>query len=216
MVYLFQGGRFDWTTLNYIFQNRVYRPSIQVWVSQDPLDFAAGPNWYEFAGNNPTNMTDPSGLVQLRWKLAKGVKELACAPGQQNTLIATATDEKGNVFELWCNGEFYGILRQKGQQPLYFGACIVFRGQNIWYVEYDKKAFKKFRWFNIKPKPGEDARKGIAGAHGRLNIPAGSTAAMDEASELEALTAARQHLAVRNENKLEWFDDSKNTKLGIK
>lgn len=63
MSYLFQGGRYDVAIGNYRFGAREYRPSIQVWVSPDPLGFAAGPNLYEYVGNNPTNRVDPAGLA---------------------------------------------------------------------------------------------------------------------------------------------------------
>ncbi|MFO0852423.1 MAG: RHS repeat-associated core domain-containing protein [Gemmataceae bacterium] len=42
---------------------RVYDPGAGRWLSEDPAGFAAGdPNLYRYAGNSPTNATDPSGL----------------------------------------------------------------------------------------------------------------------------------------------------------
>jgi RHS repeat-associated protein len=61
--WLFQDGRFDATTGNAIFENRIYRPSLQTWLSIDPIGFAGGTvDLYQMEGNNPVNGTDPSGL----------------------------------------------------------------------------------------------------------------------------------------------------------
>jgi hypothetical protein len=43
-----------------------FDPSIGRWVSEDPIGFtAADPNLYRYNGNNPTNATDPSGLLEV-------------------------------------------------------------------------------------------------------------------------------------------------------
>src|SRR6202453_1026753 len=42
---------------------RDYDPQLERWMEMDPLGIAAGdPNYYRYAGDNPTNATDPSGL----------------------------------------------------------------------------------------------------------------------------------------------------------
>jgi RHS repeat-associated protein len=42
---------------------RYYNPATGTWMSQDPLGFAAGdPNLTRYVGNDPPNVTDPSGL----------------------------------------------------------------------------------------------------------------------------------------------------------
>ena len=62
-LYLFQGERHDWTAADDNFYGRVYRASLQIFISPDPEGFAAGfSNFYLFVGNNPVNLTDPSGL----------------------------------------------------------------------------------------------------------------------------------------------------------
>jgi RHS repeat-associated protein len=42
--------------------HRAYDPVLGRWLSQDPIGFEAGPNFYTYALNNPTNWTDPFGL----------------------------------------------------------------------------------------------------------------------------------------------------------
>lgn len=43
-----------------------YDPSTGQWISQDPIEFDAGdPNLYRYVGNDPTDATDPSGLIDM-------------------------------------------------------------------------------------------------------------------------------------------------------
>jgi len=65
MNYLFQGMRYDSTSGLYETQHRWYSPTLQRWVSLDPIRFAGGDiDLYRFVRNNPENATDPNGL---RW-----------------------------------------------------------------------------------------------------------------------------------------------------
>lgn len=44
----------------------MYDPTIGIWLQEDPIGFEAGDmNLRRYVGNNPTNNTDPSGLVHL-------------------------------------------------------------------------------------------------------------------------------------------------------
>lgn len=46
----------------YYYRGRYYHPSLQRFISEDPIEFAAGdPNLFAYAYNNPTNFRDPSG-----------------------------------------------------------------------------------------------------------------------------------------------------------
>jgi RHS repeat-associated protein len=49
------------TGMNY-YRARYYGPSIGRFVSEDPIHFMAGVNFYTYTGNSPTGRTDPSGL----------------------------------------------------------------------------------------------------------------------------------------------------------
>ncbi|GIW85436.1 MAG: hypothetical protein KatS3mg107_1096 [Gemmataceae bacterium] len=63
-LYLHQGGRYDATSGLYHFRFRDYSPILGRWTSLDPLSYAAGDvNLVRYVGNNPTNKTDPSGLL---------------------------------------------------------------------------------------------------------------------------------------------------------
>jgi RHS repeat-associated protein len=63
----------DWDTGLIYLQARVYDPSISQFLTRDPLDAEAGQS-YEYAGDNPINFADPSGLddAQMGEKGAQG------------------------------------------------------------------------------------------------------------------------------------------------
>jgi RHS repeat-associated protein len=63
--YGFTGREFDSVTGLQYNRERYYNPATGKWTSEDPLSFGAGDgNLYRYVGNNPTNATDPSGLVE--------------------------------------------------------------------------------------------------------------------------------------------------------
>lgn len=60
--YRYTGRRFDDETGLYHNRARYYDPDIARFISQDPLGLEAGINPYAYAGNDPVNARDPSGL----------------------------------------------------------------------------------------------------------------------------------------------------------
>jgi RHS repeat-associated protein len=61
--YLFAGMEWDSSTGLYHTPARYYSPSLQRFLSEDPMGFAGGDvNLFAYAGNDPINNTDPSGL----------------------------------------------------------------------------------------------------------------------------------------------------------
>jgi RHS repeat-associated protein len=55
-------GREDDGTGLYYYRARYYHPGLQRFISEDPAGYSAGDtNLYAYVGNNPTNVTDPSG-----------------------------------------------------------------------------------------------------------------------------------------------------------
>jgi RHS repeat-associated protein len=62
--YLFTGREYDPETGLYYYRARYYSPSIGIFISQDPLSFAAGDaNLTRYVGNMPTMFSDPFGLM---------------------------------------------------------------------------------------------------------------------------------------------------------
>jgi RHS repeat-associated protein len=89
VAYSYAGYRFDPTTGLYYADSsaREYDADTGTWISQDPSGLSAGPNPFEYAGNSPTNATDPSGLFAGEWGTsliageAKGVPPAAAISG---------------------------------------------------------------------------------------------------------------------------------------
>jgi RHS repeat-associated protein len=75
--YQYAAGEYDADTGLVHVGRRYYFPTIGRWGAEDPWKFRAGdPDLYRYVGNNPTNRTDPSGLVagETRSGLEQGVK----------------------------------------------------------------------------------------------------------------------------------------------
>jgi RHS repeat-associated protein len=52
----------DTERANNYYRARYYDPKIGRFISEDPIGFDGGINFYAYVGNNPANWTDPSGL----------------------------------------------------------------------------------------------------------------------------------------------------------
>lgn len=60
--YAFTGREWDPETRLYYYRARYYDAKIGRFISEDPIGLLGGLNLYQYAGNNPVNFTDPSGL----------------------------------------------------------------------------------------------------------------------------------------------------------
>jgi RHS repeat-associated protein len=59
--FAYTGRELDATGL-YFNRARYYNPSLQRFISEDPIGFNGGINFYAYTANSPTNLTDPFGL----------------------------------------------------------------------------------------------------------------------------------------------------------
>lgn len=59
--YRYTGREFDSETGSYYYRARYYDPQIGRFISEDPIGFDAGPNFYRYVLNNPVRFTDPLG-----------------------------------------------------------------------------------------------------------------------------------------------------------
>ena len=59
----YTGREEDPDTGIYYYRARYYDPSLGRFISEDPLGFEAGVNFYAYVNNNPINASDPSGLA---------------------------------------------------------------------------------------------------------------------------------------------------------
>jgi len=59
---LYTGREYDRETKLYYYRARYYDPESGRFISEDPLGFEAGVNFYAYVNNNPVNRNDPTGL----------------------------------------------------------------------------------------------------------------------------------------------------------
>ena len=64
--YFFAGYRVDKLTGLFQVRNRMYHPSVGVWVQRDPLEYADSSNHYQYAQSDPAGAIDPIGTFP--WK----------------------------------------------------------------------------------------------------------------------------------------------------
>jgi RHS repeat-associated protein len=60
--YAFTGREWDAETQLYYYRARYYDPESGTFISEDPMGFFAGPNFYSYVLGNPVNLADPNGL----------------------------------------------------------------------------------------------------------------------------------------------------------
>jgi RHS repeat-associated protein len=71
--YGYTGREADEYTGLYYYRARFYDPQIGRFISEDPIGFSGGINWYAYVNNNPIRFNDPFGLLtteqqcMLRW-----------------------------------------------------------------------------------------------------------------------------------------------------
>jgi len=63
----YTGREFDSETGLYFYRARYYDPNAGRFLSEDPIEFAGGSNFYAYALNRPAILVDPSGLDGHTW-----------------------------------------------------------------------------------------------------------------------------------------------------
>ncbi|MEM5373137.1 RHS repeat-associated core domain-containing protein [Paraburkholderia azotifigens] len=65
----------------YYYKARMYSPGLGRFLQTDPVGYADDLNWYAYVGNNPVNLTDPSGMIaSLSGNFAGNTAAPAAAP----------------------------------------------------------------------------------------------------------------------------------------
>ena len=143
--YQFTGREYDRDTGLYYYRARYYDPQIGRFISEDPLGFMGGPDFYPYAGNNPVTFLDPYGL------LVRAVYDRAS--GQ---LSVTDLD----------TGESVTIQAESGGKP--FGEPIPIGNYEI--LEQQRKP-TEFRLDKQDSNPYDDVDQATGRSHLRLHRP---------------------------------------------
>jgi len=129
-AFRFAGREFDTETGLYYMRARYYDPQVARFISEDPLGLAGGINGYLYAGNNPVNGRDPSGMcgwyVQY-WEVStpsgtsSGMdtyfNSSGCQPGEE--ICALMNLGSGTCGAVLADGYPHGDWRtSSGQAPL--------------------------------------------------------------------------------------------------
>ncbi len=85
----FTGREFDSETGVYFFRARYLDGQTGRFISEDPARFSGGPNFYSYAGNTPTNRTDPFGLKALSAEQCRELREVLELENEYGTFIAS-------------------------------------------------------------------------------------------------------------------------------
>ncbi len=86
--FLYTGRELDIETGLYFYRARYYDPSIGRFISEDPIQFKGGNNFYGYVNNDPVNAVDPWGLkecIELCW---------LSEPSSRNIGLKTSWDHK--------------------------------------------------------------------------------------------------------------------------
>jgi RHS repeat-associated protein len=100
----YTGRENDGTGL-YFYRGRYYSPSLQRFISEDPIGIAGGINLYGYVGNNPIIYTDPFGLDKqeervrhfITERMGGSTKEGGVAFNSPGTSYGTAVDRLGSM-----------------------------------------------------------------------------------------------------------------------
>ncbi len=69
--------QFDSDTALYYYRARYYDPTIGRFISEDPIRFKSGVNFYRYASGNPVEVSDPSGLTNYTAQQTQEILEQA-------------------------------------------------------------------------------------------------------------------------------------------
>lgn len=118
----FSGGYFQ--TSLYYYRARYYDPSTGRFISEDPLGFLAGRNFYPYVANSPLNFTDQLGLSQndvLRiLKNAQDITNQMTKNGERinngnlNNLVSSLQRIRNALVPKWAKPPYKGCGEQGG------------------------------------------------------------------------------------------------------
>ena len=111
----YTGREFDSETGLYYYRARYYDPASGRFLSEDPLKFGAGVDFYAYTSNNPVNLVDPSGLLQVCCRKADIGKKMFWLSNQSKPCHCFLKMDNGDT--LGAYNKPPGILQKKVNDP---------------------------------------------------------------------------------------------------
>jgi len=103
---------FDPETGLYYYLARYYDLQVGRFLSEGPLRFDAGVNFFSYASNNPSNLTDPLGMLQLCCRPARSATWIGLH-GCHCFLKLSDGTALGGYFKLFSRDTTWGLLEKK-------------------------------------------------------------------------------------------------------
>jgi RHS repeat-associated protein len=97
----YTGRENDGTDL-YAYRARYYSPEMRSFISEDPIRFAGGMNWYAYVGNRPVNLVDPLGLSWMIFD--RSDETIYVYPGREDTHGPPRQFVAGNITDSESGG----------------------------------------------------------------------------------------------------------------
>ncbi len=104
--YRFTGREFDSETGIYNYRARYYDFQIGRFISEDPLHFKGGINFYAYAGNAPSKLTDPFGLSSLVFNPSTGTITVVNRAGQAVGTFPAGNNAQSSSRRPWPEGTY--------------------------------------------------------------------------------------------------------------
>jgi RHS repeat-associated protein len=95
---IFTGREYDPESQIYFYRARYYHPMLGRFVSRDPLNFAEGPNLYQYVRTNPAIYVDPNGTTQ----------DPPCGCCKVQKYFIPERELFGPYYGNWCGGNWSG------------------------------------------------------------------------------------------------------------
>ncbi|WP_350616342.1 RHS repeat-associated core domain-containing protein [Pseudomonas sp. HY7a-MNA-CIBAN-0227] len=134
----FQGQYHDHETGLHYNRHRYYDPQVGRFISQDPIEFAGGINFYAYAPN-PVEWVDPLGLAKTQG--SAGRKPVSSKPNQNAKCPCRKTWEM-NRFDRICEGNLNGTTVKYYRDPkteLWWSADTTGHGSSAWKVMAEER-----------------------------------------------------------------------------